>query len=336
MELQRMHPAQRTRRHISHKNSSCKQAVHHPTSVRKPAQLPILPCGDKKNLFVTGISITKLGSSALTDSSSNGLLGVEYAPSSQVTSAQTSGWRLKYIPVQNTPAIHAYSRSLKVNLNGHPLNSSNAQAKEFFQYCGRMLPPAVSQSWYNYQFASYTTLSRYPPPLEDPLYRTDRHGSTGVHPFHCVQRKDISSTYKQLSNKSKNMKPRFTDAATQTKAQIYYTQENENSNLINEKPDVLDLRDVSTHFQPENEQLGRKHPNSLNESRNLLVPDPQLNSELSHFLRSSERETNSSRSLSPPPIVVMSPEPWTSQTPPDKIQLSIVVPTLPRPSLSQQ
>lgn len=337
MEFQRTSPSQHTRRHISYKNSSCKQNVHHPITVQKPAQLPGLPCGDK-NLYVTGISITKLGNPALADSGRNRLRTVQYARSSHVTSAQTSGWKLKYIPVQNVPVIHTYSRPLKVNLNGHTLNSSNPQAKEFVQCCGKRFPPAVSQSWCNYRFASYTILSKTAPQLEDSFNRTDGHSTTGAYQFHCVQRKEISSVYKQPSNRSKNnIKPLFADAATQTtKAQILHTQEKEDSNLIMEKPDGMDLREVSTNLKPENKQLGRKHPNSLYHSRNLLLPDPQSDPYLSNSLRSLEREEHFFRSLSPPPIVVMSPEPWTSQTPPDQTQLSIIVPALPRPNVSHQ
>ncbi|XP_040201436.1 uncharacterized protein LOC120932794 [Rana temporaria] len=337
MEFQRTPPPQRTGRHISYKNSSCKQTVHHPITVRKPAQLPGLPCGDK-NLYVTGISITKLGKPAIADGGRNRRLTVQYAHSSHVTSAQTSGWKLKYIPVQNIPVIHTYSRPLKVNLNGHTLNSSNPQAKEFVQCCGKRLPPAMSQSLCNYRFASYTILSKNPPQLEGSFNRTDGHSITGACNFNCVQRKGISSGYKQPSNRLKNnIKPLFADAATQTsKAQILHTQEKEDSNLTMEKSDGLDLREVSTNLQPQNKQLGRKHPNSPNLSRNLLLPDPQSDPELSNFLKSLEREKHFFRSLSPPPIVVMSPEPWTSQTPPDQTQLSITVPTLPRPNVSHQ
>ncbi|XP_071987980.1 uncharacterized protein [Engystomops pustulosus] len=156
------------------------------------------------DLHITGISVSKL------HDKNRETHGLQKAPVTQhggrnVTWAQTSGWRLKAVPTQNVPVICAYSRPLKVTLQGHPLIASSSRAQNFVHHFGRNLAPADSELWWNYRFAAYTILSRNPGKPFRASQRIDNHDALG--PSHL-----------QRSKMKTWSKPRVVDVSTQTRS----------------------------------------------------------------------------------------------------------------------
>ncbi|CAN2390537.1 hypothetical protein PRIEUP_LOCUS574 [Pristimantis euphronides] len=113
------------------------------------------------DLHITGISVSKLRHQSLGNHTWQ-KTSIAHSGVSNVPWAQTSGWRLKPVPVNHNPVICSYSKPLNITLHGHPLIASSSQAQHFVRQFGRTLAPAESQSWWNYRFAAYTVLSRNP------------------------------------------------------------------------------------------------------------------------------------------------------------------------------
>ncbi|XP_075703439.1 uncharacterized protein LOC142710014 [Rhinoderma darwinii] len=255
---------------------------------------------DIGQLYITGISILKLRDQSLENCISHKTSITQEVGVGNVTSAQTTGWKLKHSLVNDVPIICSYSRPLQINLNGHPLNAFNSRAEPLLHQCGRILAPADSESWWNYRFSTYTILSRNPERLCRPT-----HGIAGPEPSRHVQRQEMMTSNNQWNNV--RIKPLLTDVSTQTQS----------------------LHD--DHHTPDTEEGHRSKKKNAGGNLAKRMRKPCNDPPSRHVLSiPTSQEDPGSRIYTRENVPVMSPEPWPSPYTPEEEEISITVPLLPK------
>ncbi|XP_066446822.1 uncharacterized protein [Eleutherodactylus coqui] len=163
---------------------------------------------DARDLCITGISVSRLRDQNV---ESRQKVSTAQHGGSNMSWAQTSGWRLKPAPVENVPIICSYSRPLHITLHGRPLIPSSSQAQHLLHQFGRPLAAADSESWWNYRFAAYSILSRNAGKPRRALHRI-----TGYESHSCDQRHRQEATTRNQYNLC--TKPLLTHVTTQTQS----------------------------------------------------------------------------------------------------------------------
>ncbi|KAM3909821.1 uncharacterized protein RB166_021325 [Leptodactylus fuscus] len=259
---------------------------------------------DARDLYVTGISVSKLKDQNLKKAP----VMQNSASSRNVTLAQISGWRLKTVPVNNLPIICSYSTPLQLTLHGHPFITSSPRAQHFVRHFGRPLAPSDSASWWNYQFAAYTVLSRNPGKSCRASQRLAAHG------HNPPQKQEGTTCSKQFDNYL-SMKPLLTDATTATCSK-------HNTHILQTQYKIPKNKDADSPGPGDGSgnNLGRRSRNQKSvpsSGRTLIVPASHADS------RGRIGNTQSA-------LRVLSPEPWPSPHTPEEEEISIIVPLLPK------
>ncbi|XP_040291207.1 uncharacterized protein LOC121003425 [Bufo bufo] len=275
-----------------------------PMHQKLPGSTHITP-KDAGDLFITGISVSKLKDQSLENHANQ-----KVSITQNVTSAQTSGWRLKAVPVNNVPIICSYTRPLQITLHGCPLTASSSRTQQFIRQFGSTLGTASSESWWNYRFATYTILSRKPgKPCRESNLLAGHESQSHNH----LQRQEVMTRSNQY-NKYLCMKPLLTDSSTQTQSpQDVHLSNPEEYNTFKEKD--------PSHLDPggSTNRMGKLGKRMRKQKSGYALSIP-----------SSPKNSGSRIYCTEPGVPVMSPEPWSSPHTPEEEEISITVPLLPK------